>query len=428
MSDTVGKLGGYEITKFDIHSHNTFKSSLIDKIASFTLYEDISSPSLTAKITIVDDTGAINYFPIIGQERVDFSFKTSGSDSEINLEFNIVKISDMKDTGPATQAYNLQLVTTDFIRNFETRICETFDGSSVEIGQRCFDKLGSIKSLSIEQSDDRYEQETALLIPNMTPFRAMTFLCQKAFSETYKSSSYLFFETTNSYMMKPLESFVNAEAKNNFVVGPLKNTSSEPITESSGQSDPNQENKKVISYDFESSFDVLNNITKGMYVGNATTVDFITRNSKKLTHSFWDNYSEYQIMNDGPFQSFDGQSRKYLPQTNYLVPEKELNGTSIYNQEKIFLRRLFYKQLMNNIKCTITVFGDSDLTLGDMINLQIPLYSSTDSGEIDRYYSGKYLILALRHRLELGRYYLDIELVKDSFNDTLPSPIPELVR
>ena len=83
---------------------------------------------------------------------------------------------------------------------------------------------------------------------------------------------------------------------------------------------------------------------------------------------------------------------------------------------------------MNNIKCTITVFGDSDLTLGDMINLQIPLYSSTDSGEIDRYYSGKYLILALRHRLELGRYYLDIELVKDSFNDTLPSPIPELVR
>ena len=32
--------------------------------------------------------------------------------------------------------------------------------------------------------------------------------------------------------------------------------------------------------------------------------------------------------------------------------------------------------------------------------------------------------MAIRHRLQFGRYITDIEVVKDSFNDSLPSPIP----
>ena len=171
----------------------------------------------------------------------------------------------------------------------------------------------------------------------------------------------------------------------------------------------------------------MDNITRGMYVGNATTVDLLTRNTSKLTHSFWDNYNDYRILNDGPFQDVSGTGRQYRPNTNYVVPERRLNDTSIYNQDKTFLQKMYHKQLMNNIKCTITVYGDSDLTAGQTVDLKVPLFSSVDSGELDKYYSGKYLIIAIRHRLEVGRYSMDIEMVKDSFNDSLPSPIPQLV-
>jgi len=88
---------------------------------------------------------------------------------------------------------------------------------------------------------------------------------------------------------------------------------------------------------------------------------------------------------------------------------------------------MFYKQLMENIKCTITVYGDSDLVTGDCLELNVPLFSSTDPDKKDEYYSGKYIIFALRHRIQGGRYIMDLELVKDSFNEALPSPVPQLV-
>ena len=39
----------------------------------------------------------------------------------------------------------------------------------------------------------------------------------------------------------------------------------------------------------------------------------------------------------------------------------------------------------------------------------------------DKYYSGKYLITGIRHKLSGDQYTTDLELVKDSFNDVLPS-------
>jgi hypothetical protein len=58
--------------------------------------------------------------------------------------------------------------------------------------------------------------------------------------------------------------------------------------------------------------------------------------------------------------------------------------------------------------------------------LQIPSYSTTDPDETNDYYSGKYLITAIQHRILLGKYEQDLELVKDSFNTELPKekPVP----
>lgn len=421
MADFSGKLGDYEVSAFDLISHNGHIEDLKDKLVSFQLYEDMYSPSLSAKISILDTQGLINYVPIIGQETVNISFITARGQTPINLNMTVTKVTGLESES-ATQTFNIETVTSDMVKNFETRISQSFSGSATEIAQQCFSKGGFSKLLEIEPSDDRYEQESALVIPNMTPFKAMTFLCDKAFSETYKSSSYVFFETTKGYNMKPMESFVETPHSNEFSIGSLKSSG-----EDTRLRDFNSENKKVQSYNFDSSFSVLDNITRGMYVGNATTVDLLTRNTSKLTHSFWDNYNDYRILNDGPFQDVSGTGRQYRPNTNYVVPERRLNDTSIYNQDKTFLQKMYHKQLMNNIKCTITVYGDSDLTAGQTVDLKVPLFSSVDSGELDKYYSGKYLIIAIRHRLEVGRYSMDIEMVKDSFNDSLPSPIPQLV-
>ena len=100
----------------------------------------------------------------------------------------------------------------------------------------------------------------------------------------------------------------------------------------------------------------------------------------------------------------------------------------MYNQEKIFRQRLFYTNLMNNIKCEMSIYGDSDLVVGYTVNLTLPLFTRVDMGEEwkDKYYSGKYLITGIRHILAGDQYTTDLELVKDSFNDVLPSKEPVL--
>ncbi len=434
MVETV-TFGNYEVSELLLTAHNGFELDLKDSFAALAVFEDIFSPSVTATVAMVDPEGILNFAPIIGQETVKLKFITVGLTEPIEKEFVVNKITALKsDVGQ--QKYNLELITKDLISNYENRISEHFEGSATDIAQICFDRLGSDVNLDIEPSSDKYNSEIGIIIPNMTPMKACSFMTERAFHDEYKSSSYLFFESSKGYVMKPVEMLTQAEPKNKFQLGRYKNTGEN--SQELEIADPNFENKKVVDYSFISNFTVLDNVAKGLYKSKLTTIDLITRTKKEHRHSFWENSMEYKYLNqeggayenetpDSPIFDISGQGVQYDTEQEYLLPEVELNsGRPMFNQEKIFLQRMFFMQLMNNIKCSVTVYGDSDLSVGDTIELSLPIFSRLDLGNDweDKYYSGKYLICAIRHRIDNGRYYNDMELIKDSMNDTLPAPVP----
>jgi hypothetical protein len=416
------RVGDFEIKELKLTSHNDFdEANLLAFYTSIRVFEDMFSPSITASISFADTSGMIRYMPIIGQEKVVLSYSSKNVDnSSTTLNMVVSKITDIYTEG-STMNFTLHLVTDDMIKNFDEKISEQFSGSATDIAKKCFDKLGSTKTLEIENSDDRYENDTAFIIPNFSPFKALAFLTKRAFSETWKSSSYVFFENTKSYQFKPIEYYTQLEPKNYFTVGDMPNTSL----------DPNVENKKVVNYSLDSAFNVIDNITKGMYNSKLMTIDLLTRTKKEFIHSYWDDNEKYQYMNTAPFgkpgpiNDVSGKGVQYRPDALYLQPEIEIDaGKPRFNSEKIFLQRLFYQQLLENIKCTITIYGDHTLTVGDSIDLQIPAYSIIENDKTNEQYSGKYLITSIQHRIAVGTYYQDLELVKDSFNTELPKPKP----
>ena len=424
-----------EIKKMSIVSHNDFELDIFSAYRSLSIYEDLFSPSITARLTLEDSNGILNFLPIIGQETVNISYVTQGLTEAIELEMIVNKITDLEsDVG--TQTYNLELVSVDMITNFEQRISEYFEGSSTEIAEKCFQRLESKKTFEFEPSEDKYDEELGVIIPNMTPMKAISFLCGKAFHEEYKSSSYMFYETSKKYVMKPMEMLTKEEPKNEFSLGSYKNAGAD------GKNivDANIENKKAITYKFLSNFSVLDNITNGVFASKVSVVDMITRTKTDLEHSMWDDHEEYKYLNydkdnkstSGPIFDVSGKGKQYMKSdedtsVRFVVPEVEIkDGRPMYNQEKIFRQRLFYTNLMNNIRCEMSVYGDSDLVVGDTVNLTLPLFTRLDMGEEwkDKYYSGKYLITGIRHKLSGDQYTTDLELVKDSFNDVLPSKVP----
>lgn len=426
-----------EIKKMTIVSHNDFELNLFGVYKSLNIYEDLFSPSITAQLTLEDANGILNFLPIIGQERVNISFATQGLTEFTELDMIVNKITDLE-SDVSTQTYNLELVSVDMITNFEQRISEYFEGSSTEIAEKCFQRLESKKTFEFEPSEDKYDEELGVIIPNMTPMKAISFLCGKSFHEEYKSSSYMFYETSKKYVMKPMEMLVQEEPKNEFNLGSYKNAG----VDGKEILDVNVENKKAITYKFLSNFSVLDNITNGVFASKVSTIDMLTRNKTDLEHSMWEDHEEYKYLNydkdnkntSGPIFDVSGKGRQYMKvdddtSVRFIVPEVEVKeGRPMYNQEKIFRQRLFYTNLMNNIKCEMSIYGDSDLVVGDTVNLTLPLFTRVDMGEEwkDKYYSGKYLITGIRHILAGDQYTTDLELVKDSFNDVLPSKEPVL--
>jgi hypothetical protein len=83
--------------------------------------------------------------------------------------------------------------------------------------------------------------------------------------------------------------------------------------------------------------------------------------------------------------------------------------------------------LANYIRVKVSVPGNPQLTVGMPIDLNIfamkPVtYSDAGSNakELDPFYSGKYLISAVRHIIQDSTYITVMELAKDSFSKDLP--------
>jgi hypothetical protein len=74
-------------------------------------------------------------------------------------------------------------------------------------------------------------------------------------------------------------------------------------------------------------------------------------------------------------------------------------------------------QLANYIRIRILVAGNSDLSVGSVISVNIfetKMMSPNDVRKRDTYLSGKYLITAVRHIINATRYTTIVELAKES--------------
>jgi hypothetical protein len=70
--------------------------------------------------------------------------------------------------------------------------------------------------------------------------------------------------------------------------------------------------------------------------------------------------------------------------------------------------------------------GDSGITAGRTIQFNLmTIKPSTKTKELDKFYSGKYLVTAVRHRiLPQGSFQTILEIAKDSSTNTVSSTDP----
>jgi len=68
-------------------------------------------------------------------------------------------------------------------------------------------------------------------------------------------------------------------------------------------------------------------------------------------------------------------------------------------------------QQINSFTVEMTVPGNTNMTVGDIVDLQTSIYRTKDP---DKYLSGKYLVTAVNHMVTVAKYVTIVTLSRDS--------------
>jgi len=513
--------GDFELQKLQLSSPN--RKGFIDLKAAwsdFNIYEDLFGSYLTGNIQIVDGVGLMESVPIIGEETIQIQVKTKGLEKQrklntipgpfegslnegiINLKFRVIKVLNVMKLNEGIMSYKLSFVSEEAILNLKQKVKKSaLDPVSLEprkisdvvksLYRQFFQRgrQGRAKRIFVEPTKNL----TDLIIPNQTPFKAFNFLASRAVSTGKHAigSSFVFYESIRGFFFISMETLMAGGGMGYSTVAGAPGSPTELVytvpeepvkevyvvqpkrmgTNKDEASNIAIEMTAVDAYSFSSNFDVLENLSAGMYANRLLTHDLVRMKYDTLDFNMHDPTSiggETRIDPDtGAVEIIETQQQAadvknfsdsftHLGQGKLATEKQDALGSpesvmSFYPSnfahdvrfktdlgsrgvkgevksnlniipnrvEQWMQSRLVQSQQATNIKLNIRAPGLSTRAVGDLIEFKLPTTYLEDrdgytQSQGHTYLSGYYLITKLRHHFTKEKYEIEFEAIKDS--------------
>lgn len=179
------------------------------------------------------------------------------------------------------------------------------------------------------------------------------------------------------------------------------------------------------------TFYYLRNLSAGMYSGRLVTYDMTTKMINSNTYDYIDDFDTVNHLDDYPLKS-NKLLRKKIASIYFIEKNNYMTGKLLkQGYEDFFLQRNSLLEQLSAFKISIKVPGRTDMKVGMTIDFAISglrqiLVDEVDTAGISDYYSGKYLITAIRHQIINGNHSMLMEIVSDSFVKPLNDPPVEV--
>jgi hypothetical protein len=452
MPTKVDRPGAFELSDVILISYQSFDGSGTPKrlsirslVQEISIYESLDGKFLSGDMTLLDGTNAIQTLPITGFERVEFFFRTPGTDKGFDFSVKtghpmfVYSLKNRSGVNPRSQIYTLKFVSTEAIRNHQTRISQAFTGQIDQmVTDICYNYLKTKKDLMVEDTKSNHK----FVMPRLKPTKAIEQLRKNARSLHYENSGFLFFENGDGFNFKSYEGLF---CKKDGSPRPVKAHYS-PKIKNIGE-DPVYALQSVENFTILQQFDTLNNTANGVYASRLITHDLYNKTFEELDFDYNKEYGKQnhleQDANGGkrsdngilPFFNYDNGDtfgNKSEGKIYYQSETKKIHNTHELPESKDILQKRISQHIAtNSLIIEITAPGTTELRVGDIVNFTLPKYapfSKEDPKDNDKYLSGRYLISAARHHVSTlnKRHTLALELIKDSFNVSLPMEDNEL--
>ena len=395
-------------------------------VQSIDYYEDLFSPTITAKIlvtttgSVIDNTGVYLGLPLRGGERL--SMKIQGN-TESNPGLNFSSDESLFVSGITNvirdskqETFVLNLCSREAITNETSRVPIRFPTSSpisVSAEEIIKKYLVTGKELFIDKTSNKYG-----FIGNMKkPFTLLTWLASKGVPESGGdgTAGYFFYETQDGYCFKSVDSLIAQDVSEVYTATEI--------------SDPN--NKQ--------DYQILNHVT----TRNNNLLEKLRLGQFSTQRSYFNPLTfDYTRPEKGLFklEDYAGKS-KNLGESFGMPPIKEGSDTTLgdipsrlvtgivdigtledgvsyeenadpfrYQSQAIMRYNIMFTQTM-----TITIPSNTNLKAGNLIQCLFPSTTVSENSKFDGEISGLYMIKELCHHFDAQGSYTSLKLIRDTF-------------
>lgn len=414
-TDQISYLGQTNLT-VEIISSTGITTDITAMVGDCTLYEDIFSNTMSGYVLIQDAIDLINTLPLIGQELIKIDFQTPTLDNKVSKIFYIYKLQNRM-AYKRSQVYILNFCSQELISSSNTKISKAFAGNITDTVSTIFNDnkyMAAQSALYVEKTKNSY----SFIAPYWSPLETINWLTAKSLNEK-GVANFLFYETNQTYEFVSVDTLIQSIPVRDYVYSDV-----DPNTALGFNGSKEDKYSIVESIDNGVTFDYLRNLNAGMYASKLYTYDLTSRSIESTTFDYIDDYDKSSHLEKEPLKT-DNLFRRKLASLYFIHKNDYMAGT--YNQQgykNFFLQRNSLLEQLSAFKMCIKVPGRTDIKVGHTITFtinemrQILKDEIATSGKSD-YFSGKYLITAIRHQILSGKHSMYLEIVSDSFMKTL---------
>ena len=454
MPQEVGKL---ELGKLLITSNNPFSSSgrifpLENHYTRIDLYENLFENFVTGTIGIEDSVNLPTNFGILGHEEIHIIFKGNNpwgivdcNTEPIDLKLLVHEITPRHHVSEKVQHYALNLISPTALLNNVTKVSQSYRGNIGGIVQ----KMGKD-----HLKEDIFTGLNApgiiqCVIPYWNPVMTINWLAERAVHQTSTNRGgqfqyglacdTIFYQDRDIFKLNSISNLIKASAT---LIDPSGTTLHyQPVDAAGGQPFRPTLQRSVSHYTIQSSFNTLKHATEGGYSGQLVTHD-ITR--KKLVYHppfrYTTDFFTRPHLAENHFLSIGGvvgNTTEQQPQqrigqltnqhqASYRFQSKNAllydGHIHVNTPEHWTLRRMSHLSMMRNVIVVVEMPGDTAIRLGSVVRWKdFPSAQPTSDGgkqENDKFLEGDFLVTAIHHQLEAGKYHMIVELTKDALHST----------
>ena len=431
--------GAVDIQTLTLISSSGSSIDLKDYMSEFNLYEDLFSPSLYGTLLIVDSSNIIKEMPIIGDEYVVVKIKTPTTTNYINKTFRVYSVTNreiVRDLN--TQVYILHLISKEAVIDTLKPVFKSFSGRVSDVVKSIFDKyVVADRTVNVNNETITLNPEKSKLViltetensvkfvsPGWTPFKCINWCASKSIPKEGKACNFVFFETIKNFYFGNIETLFRI---NNETEALSLGKYYYKVNQVEENKDVNEKMYNVEDFQVIKTVDHLLNYDSGYLASRLITLDVVN----KKYESF--DYDHVQRFRDFSHSQGDKSTPLFISDTprNPLTNIKfypihpglhNIKGNINEKMPVIYGNRQSNMMELSNFKLNINVPGRTDAEVGRMLYLSFPDVSpkseeDTAQTNEDKYYSGFYLVTAIRHKISQFKHTMTMEIVKDALNN-----------